>query len=122
MTNEEFLMRVFRATSFDFCDHLFWRTDGVYAPLTIFVNCNDLFWWGAASLQRLMPENIEVFERSIEDTRVAMNDQYPTDGPLLFCARVRGMRPQPACYKNLTPAMAALYDACGPARDPKECG
>jgi hypothetical protein len=38
-------------------------------------------------------------------------------GDLFWCARVRGMRPQGACYKSIPEAFWPLFDACGPARE-----
>ena len=116
---EEFLLRVFRAIDFDHCDAIWWRTDGEYAPVTIFVNCNDLFYWATADAERLTPENIAEFEKALADME-KIGERFR--GPELFCARVRKMRPQPPCYRGWTPEVAALFDACGPARDPKECG
>ena len=35
----------------------------------------------------------------------------------LFACRMRKMRPQGACYKNIRPEVVALFDACGPDRE-----
>lgn len=116
---EEFLLRFFRATSFDLCDSCFWRTDGEYAPLSIFVNCNDLFYWAMADCETLTPENIEVFEQSIKDTNKAINNENESNewGPLLFCARVRKMRPQTPYYKYIPDTIKNLFNECGPERN-----
>ena len=122
----DFIMRVFRVTAFDNCGDIWWRTDDKYAPLTIFVNCNDVFYWAMADCEEITPDNIDVFEQAYKDAAAAENDEYPSHGNDLFAARVRKMRPQPPCYKYYREKggdkLVALFDACGPERDPKECG
>lgn len=118
----EFVMRVLRLTSLfnedgsDGVGHedVFWRTDGKYAPVTFFVQCNDVFAWATADAVDLTPQNIRIFEQSICDCKasVQFGEIY---GPMLFCARVSGMWPQGAAYpheRELWP----LFDACGPER------
>ena len=112
---EEFLLRVLRATSFDHCDAIWRRTYGEYAPDTIFVQCNDVFWWATADLEQITPTNITEFEKAIAD--VASIDDRSYEGPILFCARVRKCRPMRAYYRDLKKEIAALFDACGPAMD-----
>ena len=43
-------------------------------------------------------------------------------GVLLFCARERKMRPQKPYYELIPTELHALFDACGPERDPKNEG
>jgi len=137
----DFLYRVFRLGGFDRHPEIWWRTDGEYAPVTIFVNCNDLFWWASADCERLTPENIGLWEQAYSDLDALLRDEprtpeNQTDGPVrkawlargtrrisimscvdwLFCARVRGMRPQGACYPSDAPEVWPLFDACGPER------
>lgn len=110
-----FLLRVLRATSFDHADILWWRTDGGYAPVTLFVQCNDLFWWGTADCERVTPENVGELERAFEDANAANGRLGQIYAGNLFCCRVRKMRPQGCCYppdRELWP----LFDACGPER------
>ena len=106
-------------------EDLFWRIDGVYAPVTCFINCSDLFVWGCADLEPVTPENIDDLVRAIDDVRAAdIVDQGPGadphafEGPALFVARVRKMRPQRPCFKDWEkrPAICALFNACGPER------
>lgn len=121
----DFVMRFFRITSrYENHAEFWWRTDGKYAPLTIFANCNDLFFWGTADSEAVTPENIGELERACEDASRASRPDEPKDtgggyvyGASLFCARVRGMRPQGACYRNFEKGVAALFDACGPERE-----
>lgn len=104
------VMRILSATAFDNCNDIFWRVDGEYSPLTIFVNCNDLFWWATAELEAVTVDNIDIFERAYRDSL--------HHGGMLFCCRVRGMRPQGAYYKYLDNVDHPLFDACGPERKP----
>ena len=94
---------------------VFWWTEDTMAPITFLVNCNDLFYWACADCEPLTPENIDELERAYEE----VGHMYASE---LFCARVRKMRPQPPCYKNWPPEIAAKFDACGPVRDPRSCG
>ena len=88
------------------------RMDGEYAPITFLINCNDAFWWATADCEALTPENIHIMRESIADME-KVDGFHPE---LLFCARVRGMRPQSPYYKYFKPEEAKLFDACGPER------
>lgn len=99
----------------DDCDEVWWRCDGEYAPVTFFINCNDFFWWGTGDSERLTPENIAVLKQAYVDC-IAAGDKRGAWAGLLFCARVRQLRPQGCCYPK-EKAIAALFDACGPKRD-----
>lgn len=109
-----FYQRVMDAVAFDNCEMIWWRTDTEYAPITFFVNCNDLFWWATSDAETVTPENIHLLEESIKDVE-AVDDISELAGDL-FCCRSRKMRPQGAAYskdKRFWP----LFDACGPDRD-----
>lgn len=118
----DFILRVLRATAFDHCDEIWWRTDGEYAPVTFLAKCNDLFYWGGADCERITQQNVHLLERAKEDlTAVAIKGHrkgyaatlYAVD---LFCCRVRGMRPQGCCYPREREAWP-IFDACGPPRE-----
>lgn len=104
----QLVYRILRATAFDNCCDIWWRVDEEYAPITIFVGCNDVFWWGCADCEAVTAENIEILEQAYKDATY--------HGGALFCARVRGMRPQGAFYKHIE-SERALFDACGPERE-----
>ena len=112
-----FLLRVFRATAFDHCDDLFWRTDGEYTPVTLWINCNDLFYWACADLEEITPDNIELLEQSLKDVDEAEDRRYSVYGPQLFCCRFRKMRPQRPFYRGMPEKLKPLFDACGPERN-----
>jgi len=125
-------------------EHIWWRTDGEYAPVTFFVNCNDLFYWACADGEKITAENFGQIKQAVDDVAAALGVCDPrnrakrpvgSDGHLydawrtvgshaadLFCARVRQMRPQRPCYNRYPDALKPLFDACGPERDPKEEG
>lgn len=124
----ELTYRVLQVTSkIDNFDCLFWRTDENYAPVTFFVMCNDLFYWGAADLERITKENIGLLEQTADEMLRMEADSKTTLAaswyvPELFCCRSRGMRPQPPCYKSYPEYMHPLFDACGPEVKPGERG
>lgn len=127
----------------DIRESIWWRcTDDEYAPITFFVNCNDLFFWGCADSEEITADKIPDFDKCFEDVRAAAgvpNDvKYPHDGtqeekngwsdihnkwwtisswaPLLWCCRQRNMRPQTPFYDAIPQELHALFNACGPER------
>jgi hypothetical protein len=117
MTELEFIYRVLVAVAdAEAYGDLWWRTDGDYAPVTFFVNCNDLFAWACGDVERVTPENVGEFERAAADAYAADPEFGSIYAPALFCCRVRGMRPQGAAYPKDRPALWPLFDACGPER------
>lgn len=117
----EFLIDVFHTFSlinYDICDELYWRTDGEYAPITLFVNVNDVFHWGCADSEDITPESLPEFKKALND----INEVAPKrvcseyDAIVLYAARMRKMRPQGAAYpfdKEIWP----LLNECGPERE-----
>jgi hypothetical protein len=101
---EHIAVRVIKLMArYDAYDQIFWSTDA--EPR---INCSDFFAWGTADAEAVTAENFGVLEK-------AMQDGGESWGGLLFCARVRGERPQgAACPKD--EKIAALFDACGPSR------
>lgn len=106
--------RVLAAFAFEGTDGVWWRTDGVHAPVTFFAQCSDLFEWGTADLERIDPADLPLLEQSVVDAKAAGGELWKGE---LFVARKRGMRPQGACYKNIPEALWPLFNACGPARE-----
>lgn len=95
-------------------DALWWRTDGEYAPITFFVNCNDLFVWGCADCEEITAADVPEFRSAINDINNAEGGCAYAHADSLWTARKRGQRPQMAYYKHFSPAEAVLFDACGP--------
>jgi hypothetical protein len=97
-------------------DTLWWRTDDQYAPVTMFVNCNDLFMWGCSDCEAITAENVEALALAVADI-AAIDDCEVDMAGLLWVSRLRGSRPQGAYYKSIDKALWPLFDACGPVRD-----
>lgn len=99
----------------DACGEIWWRTDGKFAPVTFLINCNDLFYWASADCEEVNPENIHILKQAIEDSKELTDSHHAL---LLFCARVRNMRPQRPYYKYFSDGMKKLMDEAGPWRWP----
>lgn len=138
----------------DLKDSLQWRSGTSfgesYDPITFFINCNDLFYWGCADSEEIEAEDIPDFDKCFEDVRVAagINDpeklKFPHGGtkedvvawnkyhdewygisawaPTLWCCRKRKMRPQIPYYRIIPTELHELFNACGPVRTAEECG
>jgi len=112
-------------------DHLWWRTDGEYAPITIFVTCNDVFFWGSADCEEITAEDLPALKQACDDANAAtIGDHVGTGkqfgygsiyGPVLWIARKRKERPQGAYYSKHLPGLWPLYDAVGEEK-PVELG
>lgn len=120
--SDSFIRRVLETTQFWLCSSLFWRYDKD-DELAFFITCNDVFYWGTADVEELTPDNIAVLEQAISDVKDTNEnaEEWATD---LFCARIRGMRPQRPYFKYLDdkPKLQALFLAAGPERDPASEG
>lgn len=110
----DFIHRVLAVFAFDNCDDLWWRTDGEYAPVTLFVLCNDVFEWGTADAEPIRPEDLPLLEQAAEDVRPLVSMLNGVGD--LYVARKRGMRPQGASYKYIDEKLWPLFNACGPER------
>ena len=88
----------------DATDELMWDEN-----LNFSIVCNDTFWWGTADAESITPETLEVLEQAFEDGG--------DHGTILYCSRIRKMRPQGAVYKYLHKEIWPLFDACGPERE-----
>ena len=68
------IMRIFNGFWGPSTDELWWRTTQEYAPLTLFVNCNDVFYWGTADAEDIWPEDIEDLKQAVAD--ITHDDKY----------------------------------------------
>lgn len=109
------VFRIFDGFGYLSSEDLFWRTDGEYAPLKIFVTCNDLFHWACADVEEITSENIGLLEATVAEVKELTGDNQNAD--ILFCCRSRGMRPQKPYYKHIDEKLRPLFDACGPERN-----
>lgn len=91
---------------------LLWRVDmtpGANRETRLFAECNDLFHWATADFEEIKVNDVPLLRKTLDDLK-PLRAQYELGH--LFVARKRGLRPQKPCYKNMEPAVAALYDAC----------
>jgi hypothetical protein len=102
-------------------ERVWWRTDPKYAPVTFFVNCNDVFCWGTSDCEDLTPERLPLLGKALDDCAAALGGDADAEkkgwpwGIDLFVARLRGERPQGAAYPT-DQRLWPLFDACGPER------
>ena len=104
--DSKFIRRILCATEFDNCGDVFWKSEN--DVLSLYILCNDLFWWGVADAELVTEENINILEQSYQDS--------PDNGGILFCCRSRKMRPQKPYYREIDESEHHLYNECGPAR------
>jgi hypothetical protein len=97
-------------------DDVWWSCKGEYAPITFFVNCNDLFYWACSDAVIITDKNIELLESSYIEASKHENECGECYASLLFCCRDREMQPQGAYYKDIPKSMWPLFDSCGPDR------
>ena len=89
--------------------NLFWRTDEEFAPITFFARCDDLFWWAVADLEQITLDNIHILEKSLDDL-LRINKNSGHYAHLLFCCRMRKMRPQGAYYQYIPSDIWPLFN------------
>lgn len=96
----------------DFDCGVFWRVDmtpGANREMTLFAECNDLFFWATADAEPITVADVPLLRQALGDLR-PLRAEYEMGH--LFAARKRKLRPQKPCYKDIDPGVAALYDAC----------
>lgn len=99
------------ANKWDFYGELFWSISEDDDTLVLFrANCNDLFYWGCADAEEIMPNDIDSLNQAFVDCGGVW-------GVWLWCARKRQQRPQGAAYAFFDEALWPLFDACGPVRE-----
>ncbi len=96
-------------------DLMFWpvTAEGV----RVSVMCSDVFAWGCADAEPITMENLPMLRKAYEDESAASPDGVALHAGWLFCARVRGMRPQGAIYKTLEYWEVPLFNEAGPERE-----
>lgn len=88
-----------------------WQEDETIKDVP-FVLCNDLFYWGCSDGEDIARESVPLFVKAVEDC----NGNLDT-GSDLYCSRIRGERPQGACYTYIDKELWSLFDECGPERE-----
>lgn len=81
-----------------------------------FVNCSDLFVWGCADGEDILPDDLPAMKQAHDDC-VAADSLCSHYGPWLFAARKCKMRPQTCILKKMPDAIRPLFEACGPFRE-----
>jgi len=94
---------------FDEHDKMCWRNTPT--GIDFFALCNDFFFWGCADSESITPDNLQVLRECFE----AVGENHREWAPLLFCARIRKLRPQ-GCAYPMAPKLRELFDACGSKR------
>lgn len=111
--NEVFMTQVLDLFSrLGLYDMLFWRKENGH--IRFFVICNDTFFWATADVEEVTQDNVKDLEQAVADVQAVDPDADERMGPLLFCARQRGVRPMPRM--EVPKALRPLFDACGPER------
>ena len=80
------------------------------------VNCSDLFMWGCADGEDILPDELPALKRAFVDC-VSADEHCSHYGPWLFAARKRQMRPQTCILKTMPDGIRPLFEACGPFRE-----
>lgn len=112
----DFLHELLQATSrADINSELLWHSDG--ERIQVWANVSDVFAWGGSDAEEITPANLPVLVQAIADLK-AIHSFDQVYAPELFAARVRGTRPQGAAYPKERAATQALFDTCGPEREP----
>lgn len=103
MDSKSLFYEVAKLAEFDACDAIFWRWNEEHEELNVFATCSDVFDWGTADVELITEENLPVLKQAVADVREITGSDYSnqSDAFLLFCARVRGCRPQGAFYRYL---------------------
>ena len=101
---EEFVKIGYFIAEWDIYNELYWQED-----LTCFIQCNDQFYWGCSDLEELEAADLPLLEECLK-----IDD---CEGPLLYCAKKRKMRPQGAAYQYISKKNWKHFDDCGPPRD-----
>lgn len=115
MKNPDFVFKVLKFFSEqDFKDQLMWLVNDDEVDFAI--NCSDEFWWGCADAEDLTEDNFDVLTKSFLDCENINQTFGDIWAPLLFCCRVRKMRPQGCAYPDIK-ELWPLFDECGPERE-----
>lgn len=116
MDDYEFYLKVMELFSFDYCEELFWRTDGEYAPLSIFVTCGDFFHFATADVEQITKENLPILIQAKKDVDELVDPYDAHWFSSLFAARVRKTKPL-AYYlgeqSHIPNVLIPLFEAAG---------
>ena len=80
--------------------------------LIFYINCNDVFAWGAADCERVTGADLPAIRQAIDNV-TAIEDCREELALILWVARKRKARPQGTAYPK-DRRFWPLFDACGP--------
>jgi hypothetical protein len=78
--------------------------------LNFYINCNDVFFWGCADGEPITEDTLPILKQAVEEIGVS-------NGHILYCARMRKLRPQGAYYKYINKQDWDVFNACGEERE-----
>lgn len=103
---------------FEAQDDIWWRCDGEYAPITFYAMCNDFFYWGVSDAEEITTHTLPVLREAFEACEAVEPTIGCCFGMMLYCAKIRKLRPQGSVYRNTIPeSLWPLFDECGPPRE-----
>jgi hypothetical protein len=80
------------------------------------VLCNDVFAWASSDVEEITEETFPILKQAVADCLAIDQCIGDCHAAMLYCARVRGMRPQGCCYPQER-LFWPLFDAAGPERE-----
>ena len=83
---------------------------------TAVINCNDQFFWGAADGEDVTLETLPALKQAVIDCK-EVDQSWGLEGPLLYAARQRKLRPQGAAYTYIPKDLWPLFNAVGGKRE-----
>jgi hypothetical protein len=99
----------------DIRDGLLWSAWNDSEVISFSANCSDIFHWGTADAEEILPEDIPLLQACLEDLESVDKAYWLAE---LFAARKRGMRPQGPVFDRYIkdePHRRFFLD-CGPER------
>ena len=109
-------VRALRATAFNYCNDLFWVYVG--GVLSVFVDCTGVFEDDIDDSEYVSVDTIDLLEQTYAECEERFGTFQATFAGALWCARVRGVRPQTRFYQEAlagNPVWVNLFNAAGPA-------
>lgn len=98
-------------------DNLWWRTEG--DEVKVYVNCNDIFFWGCSDVEDIEVNDVELL-KEVHEQLEAIKTGLSAYWIYLYCSRKRKMQPmqpQGAVYKCIPKEMWNLINECGEERE-----
>jgi hypothetical protein len=112
------VVEVLTIFAFEHTEEIWWRMNkDNREELNIYANCSDFFVWGCSDVEEITQEKLPILREVKKEMDSLSISDHEIEYGLLFCAKVRQMRPQGAYYKYLKEETWPLFDACGPIRE-----